>query len=62
MQSTIYVEMAPGVRTQDLYQQLKSSYEVVIWFLLFVLYVSKPDTSFVLLIYYVGRRVCQSGG
>ncbi|WZZ89932.1 hypothetical protein YC2023_118511 [Brassica napus] len=34
MQSTIYVEMAPGVRTQDLYQQLKSSYEVVIWFLL----------------------------
>ena len=62
MQSTIYVEMAPGVRTQDLYQQLKSSYEVVIWFLLFVLYVSKPDTSFVLLIYYVGRRVCQSCG
>ncbi|CAN6870479.1 unnamed protein product [Brassica oleracea] len=30
MQSTIYVEMAPGVRTQDLYQQLKSSYEVVL--------------------------------
>ncbi|KAL0793970.1 hypothetical protein Bca101_065347 [Brassica carinata] len=27
MQSTIYVEMAPGVRTEDLYQQLKSSYE-----------------------------------
>uniref|UniRef100_A0A0D3EC35 Semialdehyde dehydrogenase NAD-binding domain-containing protein n=1 Tax=Brassica oleracea var. oleracea TaxID=109376 RepID=A0A0D3EC35_BRAOL len=37
MQSTIYVEMAPGVRTQDLYQQLKSSYEVVIWFLLCVI-------------------------
>ncbi|KAH0859852.1 hypothetical protein HID58_088113 [Brassica napus] len=30
MQSTIYVEMAPGVRTQDLYQQLKSSYEVLL--------------------------------
>ncbi|KAF8082817.1 hypothetical protein N665_0807s0026 [Sinapis alba] len=27
MQSTIYVEMAPGVRTEDLYQQLKSFYE-----------------------------------
>ncbi|KAF8058383.1 hypothetical protein N665_1246s0005 [Sinapis alba] len=27
MQSTIYVEMAPGVGTEDLYQQLKSSYE-----------------------------------
>ncbi|KAF3504300.1 hypothetical protein F2Q69_00043989 [Brassica cretica] len=25
--NAIYVEMAPGVRTQDLYQQLKSSYE-----------------------------------
>ncbi|KAJ1415691.1 Semialdehyde dehydrogenase, NAD-binding [Sesbania bispinosa] len=28
MQSTIYVEMAPGVRIEDLYQQLKLSYEV----------------------------------
>ncbi|CAF2039769.1 unnamed protein product [Brassica napus] len=27
MQSTIYVEMAPGVRTEDLHQQLISSYE-----------------------------------
>ncbi|CAL0314882.1 unnamed protein product [Lupinus luteus] len=27
MQSTIYVEMAPGVRVEDLYQQLKLSYE-----------------------------------
>ncbi|KAL4275921.1 hypothetical protein AHAS_Ahas20G0155500 [Arachis hypogaea] len=27
MQSTIYVEMAPGVSTEDLYQQLKRSYE-----------------------------------
>ncbi|RZC03457.1 putative N-acetyl-gamma-glutamyl-phosphate reductase, chloroplastic isoform C [Glycine soja] len=27
MQSTIYVEMAPGVRIEDLYQQLKLSYE-----------------------------------
>ncbi|XP_057996330.1 probable N-acetyl-gamma-glutamyl-phosphate reductase, chloroplastic isoform X2 [Hevea brasiliensis] len=27
MQSTIYVEMAPGVTTEDLYQQLKLSYE-----------------------------------
>lgn len=28
MQSTIYVEMAPGVRIEDLYEQLKISYEV----------------------------------
>ncbi|MED6138843.1 hypothetical protein PIB30_078269 [Stylosanthes scabra] len=28
MQSTIYVEMAPGVTTEDLYQQLRRSYEV----------------------------------
>lgn len=28
MQSTIYVEMAPGVRIEDLYEQLKLSYEV----------------------------------
>ncbi|KAJ1393699.1 Semialdehyde dehydrogenase, NAD-binding [Sesbania bispinosa] len=27
MQSTIYVEMAPGVRIEDLYEQLKLSYE-----------------------------------
>ncbi|MED6206576.1 hypothetical protein PIB30_028165 [Stylosanthes scabra] len=27
MQSTIYVEMSPGVTTEDLYQQLKRSYE-----------------------------------
>ncbi|MED6138842.1 hypothetical protein PIB30_078269 [Stylosanthes scabra] len=27
MQSTIYVEMAPGVTTEDLYQQLRRSYE-----------------------------------
>ncbi|KAF5745670.1 hypothetical protein HS088_TW07G01262 [Tripterygium wilfordii] len=27
MQSTIYVEMVPGVTTEDLYQQLKNSYE-----------------------------------
>ncbi|KAL5539515.1 hypothetical protein UlMin_045194 [Ulmus minor] len=27
MQSTIYVEMAPGVTIEDLYQQLKTSYE-----------------------------------
>ncbi|XP_015874244.3 probable N-acetyl-gamma-glutamyl-phosphate reductase, chloroplastic [Ziziphus jujuba] len=27
MQSTIYVEMAPGVTVEDLYQQLKTSYE-----------------------------------
>ncbi|XP_010416545.1 PREDICTED: probable N-acetyl-gamma-glutamyl-phosphate reductase, chloroplastic [Camelina sativa] len=27
MQSTIYVEMAPGVTTEDLHQQLKTSYE-----------------------------------
>ena len=28
MQSTIYMEMAPGVTIEDLYQQLKISYEV----------------------------------
>jgi len=34
MQSTIYVEMAPGVRTEDLHQQLKTSYEVMITLML----------------------------
>lgn len=28
MQSTIYVEMAQGVRTEDLHRQLKLSYQV----------------------------------
>lgn len=28
MQSTIYVEMAPGVSIEDLHHQLKQSYEV----------------------------------
>jgi len=31
MQSTIYVEMAPGVRTEDLHRQLKLSYQVKIF-------------------------------
>lgn len=30
MQSTIYVEMAPGVTVDDLYQQLSSAYEVIV--------------------------------
>ena len=31
MQSTIYVEMAPGVSIEELYQHLKSSYEVMVY-------------------------------
>ena len=38
MQSTIYVEMAPGVRIEDLYQQLKLSYEVYLFISLLVTY------------------------
>lgn len=28
MQSTVYVQMAPGVTIEDMYQQLKTTYEV----------------------------------
>lgn len=38
MQSTIYVEMAPGVKTEDLYHQLKLSYQV--YFFLSLLFTS----------------------
>lgn len=34
MQSTIYVEMAPGVKIEDLHEQLKLSYEVYSFILL----------------------------
>lgn len=30
MQSTIYVEMAPGVNVSDLYDLLKSTYQVLL--------------------------------
>lgn len=31
MQSTMFVEMAPGVTVSDLYQHLKSTYEVCLF-------------------------------
>lgn len=37
MQSTIYVEMAPGISTEELYQHLKSVYEVHRSFLEFIM-------------------------
>lgn len=30
MLSTVYVEMAPGVRVEDLYDQMKTYYEVIL--------------------------------
>lgn len=37
MQSTIYVEMASGVTMEDLYQQLKISYEVSYFYVQLIL-------------------------
>lgn len=48
MQSTIYVEMATGVTTEDLHKQLKLSYEVYLFMSLLVtssLYMSLPLVS-----------------
>jgi hypothetical protein len=46
MQSTMFVEMAPGVTVSDLYEHLKSTYEVLFVWLSGINYLSAESYNF----------------
>ncbi|KAJ0077568.1 hypothetical protein Patl1_36222 [Pistacia atlantica] len=58
MQSTIYVEMAPGVTVEDLYQQLKISYKDEE----FVKLLEKGDCSLALIMFEIDNLVKGASG